>query len=177
MVKEQETEIRDGFIIDINTGEILGMKEEFVPDTAEKVNWVLEKLLDCKAEKARNDVKRKAILDQLAALDKEIDRKSDFMLWKFGPALEEFAKKELEGQKAKSIKMVYGTLAFRSTGGTNKVVDPIAAVEWAKKHAPQSVKVTESFLVSKLSPEETQKALADMVLEPTEKVEKFEVKV
>lgn len=158
-----------GYILDADTGEILGLAgitEAFTVTDEKSADWVLEKMMDAEVEAARIRIKRDAITENLDKQIKEQERRRDYLAWKFGPALEHFAKEKLAGAKKKSIGLTFGTLAFRSVKGGVRVTDPAKALEWAKKFYPEAVKVTEAFQIS-LVPEGV-KGEIDLVLkDPT----------
>ena len=140
----------DGYLVD-DHGEIVGLatKQEFHVTDEKSADWVLEKLTEAKANIARNDIKRKAVLERLESLDKQERRRVEWLEAMFGPELEAFAKSQIGGQKSKTLKLTWGSLAFRvSPAKVVKSEDEEAALEWAKSECPESVRVKESFLSS-----------------------------
>ena len=151
-----QTEIsKDGFIVDTETGEVLGhaeAHERFTVDDAHAAEWVLERVQSADAEIAACDARFKAISENIAAMRKEHEKRKGWLLARFALELEAFASLELEGKKTRTFKTPYGSLSFRTVPGSVKVLDMEAAVKWAKMYEPDAVKVTESVLVSKVGP-------------------------
>lgn len=151
----QNTTVIDGFIIDIETGEVLGHEKQDFRVTDEKsADWVLEKIMDVQCERARIAIKRKALLENLDSQDKDLQRREDWLQTRFGPDLESFAREQLKDAKTKTWKGTFGRLSFRTAGGGLKVADQDKALSWAKGFAPHTIKVVESFLISQLSADE-----------------------
>ncbi len=157
----QQTIEQDGFIIDAETGEVLGLaKAEFQVTDEKSADWVLEKIMDAEVAIARNDIKRRAILDNIDTQDFEQRRRIEFLKWKFGPQLESFAAKQLENAKTKTWKGTFGKLSFRSTKGGLRVVDAATALETAdNKGWDNAIKATYSFQISKLTDEQKEDAV------------------
>ena len=143
---------QDGFIIDIETGEIIGLaRPEFHVIDADSADWVLEKILDAKANIAREDMKLKSIAENIESRKADQQRRIAYLEWKFGPELEQFAKEAVANQKTKTWKGVFGQLKFRTVKGGVRVSDPELAFETAKSQQwVEAIKTVESFQISKL---------------------------
>lgn len=154
-IKQNTTEI-DGYVIDNETGEILGLTKSTFEVTDEKsADWVLEKIMDAEVEIARNDIKRKAILENLDTQDADQRRRIEFLKWKFGPQLERFANKELANAKTKTWKGTFGKLSFRTIKGGLRVTDPDEALFVAQSNGfTNAIKTVETFQISKLTSEQ-----------------------
>lgn len=154
----------DGYILDSETGEILGLaKQEFQVTDEKSADWVLEKIMDAEVEIARNNIKRTAILENLDSQDAEQRRRIEFLKWKFGTQLEAFAAKELENAKSKTWKGTFGRLSFRAVKGGLRVTDKDDALFVAQSNGfTNAIKVKEEFQISKLTPE--QRALLEAKL-------------
>lgn len=154
--ENRQTEIsKDGFLIDAETGEVLGHAEaqgHFTVDSTSAAEWVLERIQAADADIAACDARLKAISDNLAAMRKEHEKRKEWLLGRFAAELETFAAAELNGKKTRTLKTPFGSLSFRTAPGSVKVLDMEAAVKWAKMYEPDAVKVTESVLVSKVGP-------------------------
>lgn len=147
----------DGFWVDPDTGEVLGVvepKPEFKVDDRSSAEWVLQKLMDAEAEVFAIQAREKAVLDNLAAQKKRAARKAEWLRARFGPELEQFARKELEGQKGKALTLDFGKVSFRAVAGKVTLADESRAME----SFPEAVKVTRSFLISQVP-----KAKAEML--------------
>lgn len=157
MEKTKETEVmHDGFRIDPDTGEILGTEkpEEWVPTTEKEVDWVMKKIFDAEAAEKHHLDRIEILTQNIQEMAKEEKRKADFLRYRYGGAIEHFAKNELESKKGKTLKMTYGQLSFRSSKGGLKVAIPSDVIEWARENAPNAIKITEKFLISDLTPEQ-----------------------
>lgn len=154
------------FTIDEETGEILEESgnqmlltpAQFVPDTADGVDWVLQLLQVKEAHVAGLTARRAAILENINSEIERHERQRNWILKRFSADLEQFAKKELEGKKARTWTSPFGALSFRKTPGSVKVKeDSMAlAIFWAREHDKNALLETTKLLVSKLStkPEE-----------------------
>ena len=120
----------------------------FTPDTAEKANWVLGLIADRRAAAAR-------IRANAELMAREQDREADALEWRFGPALQAFVRKELEGGKKKSVRLYNGVLGYRTKPAGVSVTDEAAALVWAAESLPAAVRqvldkkaLTEALLTS-----------------------------
>lgn len=141
----------DGQIWDADTGEWIGyaIKDEFRVNDVQSAEWVLSKILRAETEIAAIQTERAAILANLESREKEYRRKVDYLRARFGPELEEFARAEIEANpKSKTLKLAHGKLSFRTVKGGVRVKDATLALDWAKEHCPDAVKVVESFQIS-----------------------------
>jgi len=175
----QQTIEQDGFIIDAETGEILGLaKAEFHVTDASSADWVLEKMLDAKASITREDIKLKAITDNIEAKKKDFQRKLEYLEFRFASELQVFAAKEVEGQKTKTWKGDYGQLKFRTVKGGVRVADADKALASACMNGwVHAIKVTESFQISKLDEDEKAEAATLPGFEVKPDTEVFDIKV
>lgn len=140
------------YIIDIETGEILGIKEEFHVTDESSADWVLEKIMDAEANIARENMKLKAITENIESRKKEYQNKINFLKMRFGPELEQFAREQVEGGKSKTWKGSFGRLSFRSVKGGLRVVDKEEALTVAQVNGfTNAIKTTEEFQISKLT--------------------------
>ena len=107
---------------------------QFVIDSMERADWLLRKLGNIAAEKAR-------VKSQAAAILNELDNDDKSLRSYFGPQLEELIRKELatRGGKKKSITLLQGTCGFRSVPGGLRLVEPDAALSYALVHMPSVV--------------------------------------
>ena len=89
--------------IDPETGEVLAVhtpEPDFVIDTADKVDWVLGKMLALDSEAAAIDssaivAQARAILANAESMKRDLARRRDALEWRFGPELAQFAKANL----------------------------------------------------------------------------------
>lgn len=115
-------------------------------------NWVLKKMAQAAAEMTDID---KMCDDEIAVINRRREqlKKSpqgtlNFFSIAYKDQLEQFARAELEGQKKKSIPLIYGMIGFRSSADKLVAVDETKAIKWAEEHAPEAVK--KSLLISKI---------------------------
>ena len=104
----------------------------FTPDTFDKASWVLGLIADRRAAAAR-------IRENAEKMAREQDREADTLEWRFGPALQAFAVKELAGSKKKSIRLYNGVLGYRTKPAALHVTDAAGALEWAKVNLPAAI--------------------------------------
>jgi len=156
------------WLVDITTGEILAHREakpEFHVTDEKSAEWVLEKLHALDGETAGLQMRLQAVQEQIGAMVREKQNRRNWMQMRFGAELEEFARKQLEGKKSRSLKLLWGTLAFRTTNARialregveakqslakGSVLPRLPLISWALKNAPEAVKATEEFQISQL---------------------------
>ena len=127
--------------------------DAFLPDTAEKVDWVLGKIAAARGE-------ANLIRSNMELMAREHDRAADALEWKFGPALQTWLRAELEGGKKKSKRLPHGVLGYRTKPAGVSVTDDAAALAWAQENATQAVTIRLD-----------KKALAEALLETGESVD------
>jgi len=171
--EEQNLTLVDGVYYN-EDGEAVDTELQSEAPEASMVEWVMERILNLDADLARHDIKAKAVTDNLASQRKEIENRRAGLLYRFGNMLEDFAGRELTGKKTKTLKTPFGKLSFR-TKPASLEWDKENLLPWAKKAAPDAIKVTESVLVSQLS--EGQKTAAIIAGVATEKPEEEVFKI
>lgn len=157
--------LSDRWIVNPLTGEILGMVEPDVGRTDDAGNeapfrvrdrgsaeWVLERIFEAELELEALARRREILLENIAATSRPIVHRIAWLRKRFEPELEEWARRELEGQKTRTIRTPFGTLAFRKRPKKISVRDEELAIAWAEEHRPAAVKVTKKILVSALDP-------------------------
>lgn len=151
----ESIEIVDGFVIDTNTGEILGHQDtsdQFCVTDQKSAEWVLGKMQEEDAAVLALETRRQAINEQIDAMIRDHKRRRDWLEYRFGSQLKDFCERAIAGLKARSLKLIFGTIGFRLNPGSIKVRDEAKewAVDWAEINAPEAVKVTKSLLVTPL---------------------------
>jgi len=147
------TEIIDGLIWDVETGECLGpVRSTFKIATKEDAEWVLIKLQTCESEiqaidKTPSVIAARALIANAESMKKDLERRYASIERRFGPELANWARTQLVG-KAKTFKTLFGSVSFRAVPDKIKVADEELAVAWAKVHAPAAIKTTHKFLIS-----------------------------
>lgn len=147
--------IRHGdYLVNEATGEITGLAVDqeapFRVHDQSSAEWVLEKLHEAESQVAAIAARRSVLLANLEAMERPIMHRVEWLRMRFGRELEEWAKRELAGQKVRSVRTPFGALSFRKVKAQLVVDDEKQAAAWAKAQAPEAVKVTEKFLVSRV---------------------------
>lgn len=106
--------------------------EAFKPNTAEKADWVLGKIADSRARAAR-------IRENAEAMAREQERQAEGLEWRYGAALEAFARQQIAGSKRKSLRLYHGVLGYRTRPASVSLTDPAAALAWARESLPAAV--------------------------------------
>lgn len=115
----------------------------FVPDDAEKVDWVLSKVADHRARAAR-------IRENADKMAREADAEAESLLFLFGPALQDFARRELAGGKKKSIRFFHGVIGYRTKPAGLTVTNEPEARAWAEANLPSALRVDTRALAARL---------------------------
>jgi hypothetical protein len=179
---------KDGFLIDEETGEVLGHVEltqmedafkevapaaPFVIDTPAKVDWVLEKLQTLDADLAAVEARRAAIN---ANLDTQADALRKRRAWtemRFAADLRMFAAAVLAGSKLRTYTSPFGKLSFRKTAGAITILFPEDALAWCKENCPEAIVVKESVIKTPLKAIESE--LPPAIFEVTAPGEAFKI--
>jgi len=132
----------------------------FVPDTADKVDWVLSKVADHRARAAR-------IRENADKMAREADAEAESLLFLFGPALQDFARRELTGKK-KSIRLYHGVLGYRTKPAAVIITNEPEARAWAEANCPTALRVDSRILAARLL--ETGEVIDGAQLVPAEEV-------
>jgi len=106
--------------------------EPFVPDTADKIDWVLGKIADARTRAAR-------VRENMELIAREHEREAEHLEWKFGVALHSWLRTELEGSKKKSRRFSNGVLGYRTRPAAVTLTDPAAALCWARESLPGAI--------------------------------------
>lgn len=152
-LESQEIIIQDGYRIDAETGEVLGLAEPFQVTDVKSAEWVMEKMFDAESKARAYELQAQGILDNLAKLTKSHRSKAEWLKTCYGSQIEEVAKSNLPKGK-KTWTSLFGSVAFRVTKAKIEVVDEGIAIEWAKAYYPEAVKVKESLLKSEIPTDE-----------------------
>lgn len=145
----------DGFIVDPVSGEIAGLSE-ISPneDLKSQTEKYLERRarVNARAEGLRRemDVLIAGVRERFETMIREQESRIKWLDHVFGPGAQAFAAERLSGGKAKSLKLPWGTIGFRAKPERFAVLQPDAALEWAKANLPGAVQVKESVLVSEI---------------------------
>jgi hypothetical protein len=171
--KPRVTDVVDGYLVDSETGEVLGLeklpKEEFKVDSESAAEWVLNKMLEAESDVAAVDsspfvIHARTVLQNAEKLKKEKQGRVDWLHKRFDAELGAFARIQLANKKGRTFKAVVGSIALRKVVGGLRVKDEAAALRVAKMCYPHAVKTTHTFMISQLTPadiEELKKGLAE----------------
>ena len=108
--------IVNGYKVDTDTGEIVGLADEperFKVHDLPSAEWVLDKFQQAESEKWRISALRKARMAQLDAMEKDAERRLEWLNYRFKAELEEWF--NTQDKKGKSIKLSCGTIGTRSS--------------------------------------------------------------
>ena len=178
---EIATVVIDGVIVDAETGEVVGLAQpEFQVTDQASAEWVLEKIMDAELDAAREQMKLRALSENIQSKINRSNARAEWLRARFATELEVFARKELDGAKTKTWSSPFGKLALRTTKGGLRVLDKDLALAVAKsKGYTEAIKVSEEFQISKLDDAHRADLEANpdgqaFILKPDE--EKFEIK-
>lgn len=184
----------EGYLIDADTGEIVGMveqKAEFHVTDLASAEWVLEKMDAAECEASALETRLAAVQERMQTMIREKRKRMEWLKMRFGPELEQFAAQQLDGAKTKTLKTPWGNLAFRKVAGRLAVKegvevvwdrtqpgDPPALVQWAIAEAPDALKKTDTlaFQISRL-PKDMGAELPNSLFVQVEPREVFDIKV
>lgn len=101
-------------------------------------NWVMRRIMEARAY-------AEAVQEWADAETARAKREEQFFLLHFGNGLQAVLEEEIEKQKGrrKSVKLPAGTMGYRAEPQRVRVDDEAAAIEWARQHCPDAVRVTE----------------------------------
>ena len=105
--------------------------EVFTPDTESKADWLLGKIADARARAAR-------VRENAEKIARAHDAEADGLEFRFGPALQAFAQKELTG-KRKSLRLLNGVIGYRTHPAGVTITDPTDAGKWAREFCPAAI--------------------------------------
>jgi hypothetical protein len=137
---------QDELLVDPETGEIIGYAsappdiptdaraEERRGRLRELVEWATERRARCEARQAALEAELQGLIAGLRSrfepLIAEQSRRIAYIDDRYGDAMREFAREELAGANAKSVKTRWATLGFRASKGALEVTDARAAALW-----------------------------------------------
>lgn len=136
----------DGWVIDAETGEILGrsdLSDRFEVNSDDAADWALELRSRLEADLLAVDARLRAVQEMLGAIKRERMRRLSWWEWRFRPSLEAYARTKLT-KKVRTAMFTWGKVAFRTTAGSHEILDMERAVAWVRMWAPKRVKVVET---------------------------------
>lgn len=105
-----------------------------------KAAWAVDKVLAARERLARVKAACQAMIDEAA---REVQDAEAFFL----PQLEMWARAN-PPRKGKTIRLMTGSLAFRTVPGGPRVADEGQCMDWAKRYCPDAIKVVERLSVT-----------------------------
>lgn len=105
-----------------------------------KAAWAVDKVLAARERLGRIKAACQAMVEQA---EREVADTEAFFL----PQLEAWARAN-PPRKSKTIKLMTGSLAFRTVPGGPRVVDEGQCTDWAKRYCPDAIKVVERLSVT-----------------------------
>ena len=127
-------------------GFIIASHETFQVVDYSSANWTVERAQQATTEIARIQAQaaewKRQIDEWEAKATAEYRQTVEYMQ----AVLEPFVRKELEGQKRRSVTFPAGIAGFRKGQGKLEYTDEAAVLAWAKEHCPWAVKQVETVL-------------------------------
>jgi len=162
--------IEEGYLVDPETGEVLGLAStptpEFEVTDEESAEWVLAKIADSEAEVLKLQLMLNSVAERLQSRMKDQTRRIEWLKARYGADIAEVAKANLPKGK-KTWKGVNGQVAFRTTNPRLDIPKDSTekTIGWLKDNGlNQAVKVTESVLKSEIPDEYTNRLMEDAEL-------------
>jgi hypothetical protein len=139
----------EGFIYDVETGEVLGHEtvsedpvKPFEVDSVEAAEWVLEKRSRIEANILAVEARINALVASLERQRGHFIRQLAWWEYRFQPTLVRLARSLLKG-KSRTVNFDHGKVAFRTSKGTNTIIDDQAALAYVRMWCPEKVHVKE----------------------------------
>ena len=152
-VVQRSITTEDGWILDAETGEVLGRKDTpdlFRIDTDAKAEWALELKATIDGNLAGLEARVKALNEHMAKLIRREQARADWWELRYGNDLVEHCRTQIEGKRSKTWRCAFGAVSFRISKGTTKILDMARAVSWIRTvaRAPELVETVERVAVS-----------------------------
>lgn len=115
-------------------------REDFHITDDASANWYLRKIAALEDEKAR-------VKAQCEAIVKRLDGDAEGLRRLYESELQTYVRQKLADSKSrrKSVHFLQGTAQFRTVPARVVITDPQAALDYARQHLPDAVKVSESL--------------------------------
>lgn len=118
--------------------------EAFVPNTKDKVDWVLGRIADRRARAAR-------IRENAEKIARQEEAEAESLIWRFGPALQAFCRAQTDGTKRKSLRLLNGVMGFRMKPAGVTIIDLPDGLAWAEANLPSCLRVDRRVLDAALT--------------------------
>ena len=126
-----DTPAQDAGESEIDWESLYGVKPAWEPSTEADMDWVVERIAE--AEGTAERIRRNADAAIAAA-----QRKAQFFRDRYSYALEDFARKRLEGQKGRTVALLNGSLKFTKVPSRIALEDdPGRLAEWVHTNHPE----------------------------------------
>lgn len=125
-------------------GEVIGFSDvaaAWRAEAAGDVEWALGIRAGIEADLAALRLRKAAAVANFEALEKKQSQRLAWWDWRFRSDVVAFARKALEGGKARTLQLENGAIKLRTTAGINKITDEEAAVAFVEQYRPDAVKV------------------------------------
>lgn len=175
----------DGYLIDTETGEVVGLAGPAGGVEHDRHQWSnalgMEVLTDAAAEAildrrqaldatlAGMKARRAAILANLDAMEKATQNRLDWLQVAHGAELESWCRHRIAGGKARSVRTPFGTVGLRKLPARLEVIDPDEALLWAEANDPERVIVTRRLHTAGLIKRDDLPETAFRIVEPSER--------
>jgi hypothetical protein len=109
-------------------------------------NWVIRKILEARAYADRTKF-------WAEAEQRRAQRQEAFFLERYGGQLETWLREELarRGGRSRSIPLPAGRIGLRRSQPRLQIIDPSAAMDWARAHCPTAIRLSESLIKTPLN--------------------------
>lgn len=145
----------DGFILDGDTGEILGVAVSVILpfERDNLVEWALKKRAEALAECAGLEAQMNSLLSRIRESHESrinaAKRKAEYLENAYGSTIRNWLEDNLQPGK-KSAKHTWATVGYKTSRESCKVIDESAAVAYCEEHYPEAVKIVKSVLTSNI---------------------------
>jgi hypothetical protein len=132
----EDCEVIDGCLVTPD-GEVVGTVDfEGVDqvDREETADAMLARIAEVQAQVIACRIRRDAVVAQYAAMERRHQQRLDYLKWRFGPMLEQYAKHRLQfSKKRRSFDLPHGRLGFRKQAASARIVDMDRAVVFLRE--------------------------------------------
>lgn len=159
----QQVEQCGDWLVDIETGEIIGMVEDSSKyirrvETIHDLERYMSNLMEMESDLAARKLALNAIVENANKLISQLSARVEWYKLKHHDEIRMVAEGNLP-RGSKTYRCVYGTVSFRKKNPRIVVKDDEKAIAWAEANVPEAVVTTKKVLVSKVSienlPEDT----------------------
>lgn len=159
----QQVEQCGDWLVDIETGEIIGMVEDSSKyikrvETIHDLERYMSNLMEMESDLAARKLALNAIVENANKLISQLSARVEWYKLKHYDEIRMVAEGNLP-RGSKTYRCVYGTVSFRKKNPRIVVKDDEKAIAWAEANVPEAVVTTKKVLVSKVSienlPEDT----------------------